>query len=167
MVAKPTSASRSRRASRCVPAWAVLRRMPRRSLSPWRSVGASIVPIPRWTTSRAALAPTFPSFCMPALHFTWVGETCWQLSTLRCPRRPSYWLSRARQAFRQLKPIDVLTRLQRLRTSPGRSHLPFARETQRRPTRSSTITWESFPHRWSRGFKRFSIGCVNRTAPLL
>lgn len=23
------------------------------------------------------IAPTFPSFCMPALHFTWVGETCW------------------------------------------------------------------------------------------
>lgn len=71
-----------------------------------------------------------------------------------------------RQAFRQLKPIDVLTKLQRLRTSPERSHLPFVRETQRRPTRSSTTTWVSFPRRWSRGFKRCSTGFVHRTVPL-
>ena len=55
---------------------------------------------------------------------------------------------------------------QRLRTSPERSHLPFARETQRRPTRSSTTTWVSFPRRWSRGFKRCSTGFVHRTVPL-
>jgi len=166
MVAKPMSASRLRSASRCVPAWAVLRRMPRRSLSPWQRVGVSTVPIPRWTTSRAALAPTFPSFCMPALHFTWVGETCWQPSTPHCPRHPSCWSSRARQAFQQLKPIDVLTRPQRLRTSPERLHLPFAREMQRRPTHSFTTTWVSFPRRWSRGSKRCSTGSVHRTVPL-
>ena len=82
------------------------------------------------------------------------------------PATPVVLSSRARQAFRQLKPIDVLTRPQRLRTSPERSHLPFARETQRRPTRSSTTTWVSFPRRWSRGFRQFSTGCAHRREPL-
>ena len=52
--------------------------------------------------------------------FLHASPAFWQLSTPRCPRRPSCWSSRARQAFRQLKPIDVLTRPRCLRTSPAR-----------------------------------------------
>ena len=82
------------------------------------------------------------------------------------PAMPVVLVKPREASVRQLKPIDVLTRLQRLRTSPERSHLPFVRETQRRPTRSSTTTWESFPRRWSRGFKRCLTGFVHRTVPL-
>lgn len=50
---------------------------------------------------------------------------------------------------------------------PGAIASALRSETQRRPTRSSTTTWVSFPHRWSLRYKRFSIGCVNKAAPLL
>ncbi len=85
----------------------------------------------------------------------------------RCPRRPSCWSSRARRAFRQLRPIDVLTRPRCLRTSPARWLLPCVLVMPRRHMRSSITTWVSFPHRWSRRFKRSSTGCINRMAPLL
>lgn len=61
-----------------------------------------------------------PFFLHASPAFYVGGETCWQPSTPHYPRHPSCWSSRARQAFQQLKPIDVLTRPQRLRTSPGR-----------------------------------------------
>ena len=105
-------------------------------------------------------------FAHESLHSTSAGETCWPPSTPRFRRHPSCWSSRARRAFQRLKPIDDLTRARCLRTNPVRLLLPYAPAMPRRHMRSSITTWVSFPRRWSRGFKRFSTGCVHRREPL-